>query len=124
MRFGETRLAVCGTLLAAIAMVVVGFEARLVVAAPAIFVSGIGFYMLHNTLQTNATQMMPTRRGAAVALFATSFFVGQSVGVAALGIVVDRFGTQPAILFGAIMLLPIGLWLGRRLQLRHRVAAA
>ena len=122
MRFGETRLAVWGTLLAAIAMVVVGFEARLVVAAPAIFVSGAGFYMLHNTLQTHATQMMPTRRGAAVALFATSFFVGQSVGVASLGIVVDRFGTQPAILFGAIMLLPIGLWLGHRLQLRNRVS--
>lgn len=123
-RLGETRLAYCGTLLAAISMAAVGIEARLAVAAPAIFLSGVGFYMLHSTLQTHATQMMPTRRGAAVALFATSFFVGQSAGVAALGVVADHFGTRPVILLGAIMLVPIGLWLGRRLQLRHRVAAA
>lgn len=122
LRLGESRLAICGTLLASAAMAMVAMDARLSIAAPANFVSGIGFYMLHNTLQTNATQMMPTRRGTAVALFATCFFLGQSVGVAVLGVVVDRFGTQPAILFGALMLVPIGLWLGHRLQLRHRVA--
>ena len=31
-------------------------------AVPAIALIGLGFYMLHNTLQTNATQMAP--RGA------------------------------------------------------------
>lgn len=92
-------------------------------AAPANFVSGVGFYMLHNTLQTNATQMMPARRGAAVALFATCFFLGQSAGVAALGIVADHFGTRSVLLFGAFMLLPIGLWLGYRLNRRHGSAA-
>lgn len=38
--------------------------------------------MLHNTLQINATQMAPERRGAAVAAFAASFFIGQYVGIA------------------------------------------
>tara|TARA_R110000787_G_scaffold235621_4_gene342357 strand:- start:16069 stop:17331 length:1263 start_codon:yes stop_codon:yes gene_type:complete len=119
-RLGETRLAIGGTLLASASMAMVAVQTSLWVAAPAIFVSGIGFYMLHNTLQTNATQMMPARRGAAVALFATCFFLGQSAGVALLGIAADHLGTRPVLLFGATMLVPIGLWLGWRLHLRHQ----
>ena len=51
-------------------------------AVPAIALIGLGFYMLHNTLQTNATQMAPEARGLAVSLFAFALFTGQSVGVA------------------------------------------
>ena len=51
----------------------------------AIVLSGVSFYMLHNTLQTNATQMAPERRGTAVAAFACCFFLGQSVGVGVAG---------------------------------------
>lgn len=123
MRLGESRLAVSGTLLASAAMAAVALDARLSIAAPANFIAGVGFYMLHNTLQTNATQMMPERRGAAVALFATCFFLGQSAGVAVLGVTADHFGTGSVLLFGAFMLLPIGLWLGYRLHLRHSATA-
>ena len=37
-------------------------------------VAGLGFYSLHGVLQTNATQMAPERRGAAVAAFP---FIGE-----------------------------------------------
>ena len=47
--------------------------------------AGLGFYMLHNTLQVNATQMAPAQRGSSVALFAASLFIGQSTGVALAG---------------------------------------
>jgi len=36
--------------------------AGVVVAVPGCFVAGLGCYMLHSTLQTNATQMAPERR--------------------------------------------------------------
>ena len=32
-------------------------------------VLGFGFYLLHNTLQTNATQMTPQARGTAIGIF-------------------------------------------------------
>jgi MFS transporter, YNFM family, putative membrane transport protein len=51
-------------------------------AVPAIACIGLGFYMLHNTLQVNATQMAPEARGLAVSLFAFFLFTGQSLGVA------------------------------------------
>ena len=41
---------------------------------------GIGFYSIHNSLQTQATELAPQNRGASVALFAFFFFLGQSVG--------------------------------------------
>lgn len=47
-------------------------------------VAGLGFYMLHNTLQTQATQMAPEARGTAVTLFAGILFLGQSLGVTAV----------------------------------------
>ena len=41
---------------------------------------GIGFYMLHSALQTEATELAPEARGSAVALHAFFFFIGQAVG--------------------------------------------
>lgn len=54
------------------------------------FATGLGFYMLHNTLQVQATQMAPASRGTAVTLFACSLFFGQSSGVLAMAFSVDR----------------------------------
>lgn len=52
--------------------------------------TGFGFYMLHNTLQTQATQMAPSSRGTAVTLFACLLFFGQSSGVLLVAESVDR----------------------------------
>jgi predicted MFS family arabinose efflux permease len=76
--------------------------------------------MLHNTLQTNATQMAPERRGAAVSSFACSFFIGQSVGVAVAGAMVERAGTAAVIVVGAIGVLAVALNFTRRLKSKAR----
>lgn len=52
--------------------------------------TGFGFYMLHNTLQVQATQMAPASRGTAVTLFACLLFFGQSSGVLLMAESVDR----------------------------------
>jgi predicted MFS family arabinose efflux permease len=52
-------------------------------------VAGFGFYMLHNTLQVQATQMAPAARGTAVTLFASVLFFGQSSGVMLMAQTVD-----------------------------------
>lgn len=41
---------------------------------------GFGFYSIHNSMQTLATELAPDNRGAAVALHAFFFFLGQSAG--------------------------------------------
>jgi predicted MFS family arabinose efflux permease len=90
-------------------MAAIAWVPSLAVAGVACFGAGLGFYMLHNTLQTNATQMAPERRGAAVALFAALFFLGQSAGVAISGFLVERIGTPWTLTASAIALLPVGL---------------
>ena len=72
--------------LLALAYVTLAFEPRYWIAPFAIVAIGLGFYMLHNTLQTNATQMSPEARGTAVAMFSSALYLGQTAGVALGGV--------------------------------------
>ena len=86
------------------------------------FTAGLGFYMLHNTLQVQATQMAPQARGTAVTLFACLLFLGQSTGVLLVAVSVDR-GWLPAVFtVAALGVLVLGGLVSRRVQ--GRVAAA
>jgi predicted MFS family arabinose efflux permease len=97
-RWGEAGLVRRGGALLLATMAVVAFVPQAAVAAVACLVMGVAFYMTHSTLQTNATQMAPTRRGAAVAAFAQSYFVGQAAGVAAVGWAIGHFDVRGVIL--------------------------
>src|SRR5579862_6980256 len=96
-RMGETGMAACGALLLGGSFLAVGLINSRWLAMPCMFTAGLGFYMLHNTLQTQATQMEPARRGAAVSLFAFCYFLGQSVGVALAGYLLRYFDTGTVI---------------------------
>lgn len=106
-RLGEAWLVRAGAALMASALLAIAFAPAWGWAVPACVVMGLGFYMLHNTLQTHATQMAPERRGTAVAAFACCFFLGQSIGVGVAGLVVDRLGTAPVMVAGALGLLGV-----------------
>jgi predicted MFS family arabinose efflux permease len=93
----------------AVSLLAMGLAPRWWWAMPGCFIAGLGFYMLHNTLQTNATQMAPERRGAAVAAFASLFFLGQTVGVAAAGMLIGAAGTRVVLCVGALGVLLVGL---------------
>ena len=82
----------------AAAYVTLAFEPVYWTAPLAIGLTGLGFYMLHNTLQTNATQMSPQARGTAVAIFSASLYLGQTAGVAVAALAFDRFTAVPIFL--------------------------
>ena len=66
--------------------------------------------------------MVPALRGTAVSLFASTMFLGISVGVAAASAVVDRMGTRPVFLACAIVLAALGAVFA--FSLRQRAAAS
>ena len=108
-RLGERGLTRWGGVIAAVSLVVTGIAPHWGWAIPGCFFTGLGFYMLHNTLQINATQMAPERRGAAVSAFSSCFFLGQSAGVGIAGLIADRFGTMPVLVLGGCGMLLVGL---------------
>jgi predicted MFS family arabinose efflux permease len=123
-RFGQVGLAGLGGALLAAAYVTLAFEPHAYIAPAAIVAIGLGFYMLHNTLQTNATQMTPQARGTAVAIFSSALYLGQTAGVAAGGTVFDRWTAVPVFLSAAAILLALGLGLAGALRRREVARAA
>ena len=58
-RLGQVRLAIAGGFMIAAAYIELAIGPAWWLAPVATLTIGLGFYMLHNTLQTNATQMTP-----------------------------------------------------------------
>jgi predicted MFS family arabinose efflux permease len=122
-RLGEVGLTSVGGVLIAASLLTIALAPVWWWAMPACFVAGLGFYMLHNTLQINATQMAPERRGAAVSAFASCFFLGQATGVAVAGVLVGHWGTAAVIALGAVGVVLIALGFSR-LRFRSLLPAA
>jgi predicted MFS family arabinose efflux permease len=119
-RLGQTGLAAGGGILLAAAYVTLAFEPYAWIAPIAIVTIGLGFYMLHNTLQTNATQMTPEARGTAIGIFSAALYLGQMLGVAAAAFVFDRYTGVPVFLIAAAGLLALGFWFSRKVKGRRR----
>ena len=118
-RFGQTGLVTGGGLMLAIAFVTIAFTPHVFLAPFAITGIGLGYYMLHNTLQTNATQMTPQARGTAVAIFSSALYLGQTLGVAVNGFIFDQFTAVPVFVIAAAGLLTLGLWFAGVLRRRR-----
>ena len=112
-RLGEVGLVRGGGVILSAALLGVALAPAWWWAVPSCLFAGLGFYMLHNTLQINATQMAPERRGAAVSAFASCFFLGQSAGVVLAGALADHIGTGPMIAVGALGVLAVATNFGR-----------
>ncbi len=115
-RFGERRLASWGVCLLGLSTLVLGFTPYWPLTIPASLVAGFGFFMFHNTMQANATQMAPAARGTAVSLFASALFLGQSVGVLLAASLIERIGSGAVIALGGGVLMATGLLFARSLR--------
>jgi predicted MFS family arabinose efflux permease len=120
-RFGEVGLALTGGILIATAWFIFAIIQSWSWSLSAIYFVGLGYYMLHNTLQTNATQMVPEVRGTAVSLFASAFFLGQSLGVMLAAILLAKEGAVGLFIVAAC-LMPILSTLFARFLNTHRLA--
>ena len=76
--------------------------------AAAMFCAGVTFYMVHNSLQTEATELAPAARGSAVALFACGFFAGQGLGPLLFGALLHTVGPQLALIAVAATIVGLG----------------
>ncbi len=120
-RLGERGLAVLGVVLFGLSALVLGFTPYWLLTLPASLLAGFGFFMFHNTMQTNATQMDPAARGTAVSLFASALFLGQSVGVLLAAGLTERIGSGAVIALGGAVLVAIGWFFAQALRRRDEL---
>lgn len=69
---------------------------------------GLGYALLHSTLQTWATDVVPEARGTAVSFFVTAVFSGAAVGTAAVGGLAADGRYQVLFLIAAALTVPVG----------------
>lgn len=121
---GEKGLSLLGSSLIAAGLLLLAWAPLVPLAVLGCFFTGLGFYMLHNTLQVQATQMAPEARGTAVTLFACLLFLGQSLGVLAVAASVDRGWIAQVFSMAAVGVVVLGGLVARRVQGRVVAVAA
>ena len=110
-RLGERRLVAAGGVLAGLLFLAVVLVPHWGYAIACTAGLGVAFYLLHNTVQLKATEVAPDARGAAVAMYAASWALGQALGVAAVGLAVPWAGYRVAIAAFGLGFCLLGLWL-------------
>jgi predicted MFS family arabinose efflux permease len=87
------------------------------------FIIGIGFYMIHNSLQTEATELAPGNRASAVSAHAFFFFLGQAAGPLAYAAGLLNAGAPVTLLVAAAAMALTGLGTAAGLKARMRSKA-
>jgi YNFM family putative membrane transporter len=108
---GERGLVVAGGLVGAAFFTLFALVPRWQIVAPLTIVLGVAFYLIHNPVQTRATEIAPDARGSAMALYASAWGAGQALGAAAMGLAVAYAGYAPMIVAFGIGFGALGLWL-------------
>jgi predicted MFS family arabinose efflux permease len=113
-RFGQGGVIRIGGATAALALTGFALAPSLVIATLAGLALGLGFYMIHNAIQTRATELAPQARASAMSLHAFAFFGGQSLGPILYGLGDMVFGLPITLGLAAAAILVLALLLARR----------
>ena len=113
---GQRGMAACGGAVCFVCYVTTVLTPIWSVVIPCTLGLGFSFFMVHNTIQTKATEMAPQARGSALSLYTVAWALGQAAGVAAMGVAISLVSYAPAIIaFGAGFLV-LALWLRANLD--------
>jgi DHA1 family inner membrane transport protein len=117
-RVPERRLMLIGGVIAGGSLALVSLHLSWQTQALIFGVFGLGFYLLHSCIQVHVTDLSQTARGAAASMHSSSFYLGQAIGPVVYGFGFAHGGPEPTILFGALVVLGVGLTCSRLLRRR------
>jgi len=110
-KLGQPGLVIGGGALGCAAFIVIVFSPAWQIALPCTIVLGFSFYMMHNTLQTKATEMAPQARATGLSVYASAWSLGQAAGVAAMSGGLTAAGYPFMFVVFALGFGALGLWL-------------
>lgn len=101
-RFGERNLLLAGGSMMTLQYLLLWQDPVWFFVPLAMLLGGAGFILAHSTLQAHATELVPAKRGTAVAVFAFSLFLGGGIGAWVAGAAIDRFHYVPTMIATAV----------------------
>jgi MFS family permease len=77
---------------------------------------GLGFFMLHGSIQVQMTELAPTARGTAVAGHSFSYFMGQALGPIVYLTGFALIGPSATLIVAAVIMAVVGIIVARLLH--------
>ena len=105
-----------GGLVCAVGLAGVAQGAAWPVQMAAYTVAGLGFFMLHASLQAQATDVAPELRATSISLHSTFFTLGTAIGPVLYAVGINACGARPSILIGALVILVVGMFTAARFE--------
>lgn len=116
---GEKGLMIGGGLLMASQLVAIALGPPWQAQLACFIALGCGFYMIHGSLMTFASEISIEARSTAVALHAFFFFLGQTAGPLVYGLGLAKLGKLPTLLSMAAVMLLLAIVCAQLLRHRH-----
>lgn len=113
---GAMNLLRFGGAVSAVGLAVIAHGGSWPVQMASFMVAGFGFFMVHATLQAQATDVSPELRGTSVSLHSSFFTLGTAIGPVLYAIGINTIGAKASILIGAMIILVVGLFTAARLE--------
>jgi len=110
------QMMIVGGALCALALAAIALELSWPIQFALFLLLGVGFYTLHGCIQVEASELLPTARGAAMSLHSMFFFLGHASGPVLYGLGFRTIGHTGALLLGAVIMICTGLMCARYLR--------
>ena len=81
---------------------------------------GFGFFMQHNSIQTEVSELIPEARTTAFAMHSSALFIGHTIGPAVYGLQIATIGSVATLTMNGLIIGMIGCSIGFFFLLYHR----
>jgi MFS transporter, YNFM family, putative membrane transport protein len=116
-KLGPARMAIVGGITLASVLVLLSMPLPRWTAPLLIGFHGFGFFLIHSSYQTEATELSPTARSSSMAIFASALFIGTATGPTAIAILRQWMPLENTLLVFAGILCALGFASGPMLGL-------
>jgi len=115
-RLGVSGMMIAGAALVGLQLAAIAFGPAWKIQAVSMLFMGLGFYMIHGSLQVFASELSVEARATALSLHSFFFFMGQTIGPIAYGYGILHAGKIPTLLTSAVIITLLGFVCARLLR--------